>query len=97
MAKKPRRVASKRQGTPKRPSDLAGLQRIGEAFRAIRVDQGVSQEELASRAGLDRTYVSAFERGQRNCTFVSMLRIAEALRIEDPKILLSDLVRDAGF
>lgn len=39
----------------------------------------LSQEELADRAGLDRTYVSGIERGRRNPTVGVLQRIADAL------------------
>lgn len=40
---------------------------------------GVSQEELAFRCGLHRTYVGSLERGERNVAIVNIRRIAEAL------------------
>jgi transcriptional regulator with XRE-family HTH domain len=41
--------------------------------------QALSQEQLAARAGLDRTYVSGIERGKRNPSLKTADRIAEAL------------------
>ena len=49
------------------------------ALRALREERGYSQEELAERAKLDRTYISGIERGVRNPTLLSSLRIAKAL------------------
>ena len=40
---------------------------------------GISQEELADRAGLHRTYVSSIERAQRNVALKNIFRIADAL------------------
>ena len=40
---------------------------------------GISQEELADRAGLHRTYVSSIERAQRNVALENIFRIADAL------------------
>ena len=40
--------------------------RFGQAVRIIRHDQGISQEELAERCGLHRTYISDVELGKRN-------------------------------
>lgn len=42
----------------------------------------LSQEELAGRAGVDRTYIGQVERGRRNPTMVSLQRIAHALGLE---------------
>ena len=54
---------------------------FGTSVKAWRKRLGFSQEELAERADLHRTYVSDVERGARNLSLESMTRIAEALRI----------------
>lgn len=54
---------------------------VGSAFRQLRERAGISQEELAFRAGLDRTYVSGIERGRRNPSLKSMQRIAAQLSL----------------
>ena len=61
---------------------------FGRRVRALREERGWSQERLAERAGLHPTYVSSVERGERNVTLLSILRLAGALRA-DP----GDLVR----
>jgi transcriptional regulator with XRE-family HTH domain len=66
-------------------------QTFGQNVRAARVKLGLSQEELAERCGLHRTYVGSVERGERNITLVNAERIATALKVE-----LSDLVRRGG-
>ena len=55
--------------------------RFGARVRELRHDQGLSQEALAERAGLDRTYVSGVERGVRNPTLSTIERLALALGI----------------
>lgn len=50
-------------------------------LRKLREAKGYSQEELASRAGLDRTYVSGCERGVRNPSLISLEKLATALAI----------------
>ncbi len=55
------------------------LVEFGARVRAARNQLGVSQEELADRAGVDRTYVSGIERGRRNVALVNLLRLATAL------------------
>src|SRR6266567_6783547 len=51
------------------------------AVRACRGRLGISQEELAGRAGLHRTYVSDIERGARNLSLESIDKLAKALEI----------------
>lgn len=62
-----------------------------EAFaanlRKLREAKGYSQEELASRAGLDRTYVSGCERGIRNPSLASVEKLANALNIPAKEFL----------
>jgi len=52
---------------------------LGEAVRSARLARGISQEDLAARAGLDRSYMSSIERGAQNPGIVSVLRVANAL------------------
>lgn len=63
------------------------LARFGRNVRRQREAVGLSQEALAEKADLDRTYVSGIERGVRNPTLLSAARVAAALRVP-----LSDLV-----
>jgi DNA-binding XRE family transcriptional regulator len=49
--------------------------------RELRAHHGYSQEELAHRAGLHRTYIGAVERGERNITLLNAQRIADALGV----------------
>lgn len=55
--------------------------RVGANVRRIRKAQKLSQEELAHRAGVDRTYVSQIERAVKNPTVQSLDRIAVALGV----------------
>jgi transcriptional regulator with XRE-family HTH domain len=58
------------------PAHLA----FGDAIRAIRKEQGISQEALALKCGLDRSYYGAVERGERNVSLTNIIRIADALQ-----------------
>lgn len=54
---------------------------LGQAIRAARLERGVSQEELAERAAIDRSYLSSIERGAQNPGIVAMLKVAAALEM----------------
>src|ERR1700730_187306 len=54
---------------------------LGSAIRSERLVRKISQEELASRAGLHRTYVSDVERGARNPSLESVEKLAQALEL----------------
>jgi transcriptional regulator with XRE-family HTH domain len=56
-------------------------ERFGDAVRARREGLGLTQEELAERAGIHRTYLSDVERGARNVSLVNIERLAEALAL----------------
>lgn len=53
--------------------------RFGQAVRKIRHNQGISQEELAERCSLHRTYISDVELGKRNISLENIERIAISL------------------
>lgn len=55
------------------------LKSLGGAIADRRRNVGLSQEDLASHAGLHRTYVGAVERGERNITVWNLVRLCEAL------------------
>ena len=54
---------------------------IGKRVRELRNKIGISQEELADRANLDRTYITSVECGKRNISIVNIEKIAIALEI----------------
>jgi transcriptional regulator with XRE-family HTH domain len=63
--------------------------------RRLRIAAGLSQEVLAQRAELHRTYVSSVERGERNVSLKNIFRLAEALGI-DPRELLAPEKKPGG-
>lgn len=63
---------------------------FGTKVRHLRKKLGISQEELAFKTGLDRTYISGIERGERNPSLKNITKIAEALNIQ-----LSELFKES--
>lgn len=57
-------------------------------LRRLRTAAGLSQEELADRAGLHRTYISSIERGQRNISLENIFVIANALGAQPDELLV---------
>ena len=55
---------------------------FGNRVRDERQRKGLSQEELAVRAGVHRTYIGMIERAEKNITLVNIERIAVALEME---------------
>lgn len=66
---------------------MSVTKRVGANLRRVREAQGISQEDLADRAGLHRTYVSGVERGVRNPTVKVLEKIAKALKIKSSVLL----------
>lgn len=67
---------------------------VGRNVKKIRQERAWSQEELAFRSGLHRTYVSGVERGTRNPTVAVLQQLAEALEVSAGKLLNSDQISD---
>jgi transcriptional regulator with XRE-family HTH domain len=65
------------------------LRELGSRIRAQRKRIGLTQEELALVAGVDRSYFGAVERGERNVTFMVLYRLCVALRCD-----VAQLTRD---
>jgi transcriptional regulator with XRE-family HTH domain len=69
----------------KRRQDVKVL--FGRRLRELRRGVGLSQEELADLAGLDRSYVGGVERGERNISLENICKLAAAMEVP-PKTLL---------
>ncbi|RXJ73842.1 transcriptional regulator [Veronia nyctiphanis] len=67
------------------------LKPFGLHIKSLRTSLNISQEELASRSGLDRTYVSGIERGKRNVGLVNLFRLAQALDLSPSDLLSFDV------
>jgi transcriptional regulator with XRE-family HTH domain len=60
-------------------SDVRTL--FGARVRDLRKERGLSQEELAHRAGMHHTYLGGIERGERNPALLNIVRLARALDV----------------
>jgi len=58
---------------------------LGNQIREARKKKGLSQEELAFDAGVDRSYIGGIERGERNVSFLTLVKIAESLACDVAK------------
>jgi transcriptional regulator with XRE-family HTH domain len=68
------------------------LVRLGAAVRARRKAMALSQETVADYAEIDRSHMGKLERGERNVSFLNIVRIAKAIQCKP-----SDLLIDAGL
>jgi transcriptional regulator with XRE-family HTH domain len=68
-------VPPARRSKPRSPEHAA----LGEAIRTLRLEAGMSQEQLAEGAGTDLTQIGGIERGVRNPSYTTLLRLADAL------------------
>lgn len=63
---------------------------FGKNVKKYRQELGISQEELADRSNLHRTYISAIECFRRSIALENIQRIADALEVETYKLFLED-------
>lgn len=69
--------------------DLKLLKAFGESVRKFRKERDISQEELAKRSSLHRTYIGMIERGEKNISLSNIKKIAKGLEIS-----MIDLLRN---
>lgn len=65
------------------------LIKFGERVRDLRKERGLSQEQLAFKADLHRTYIGMIERAEKNITLINIEKIANALDVP-----ISDFLKD---
>jgi transcriptional regulator with XRE-family HTH domain len=70
------------------------LRIIGSNVRALRVERGLSQEQLAELADLHRNYISGIECGERNVSALNICKLADALGA-DIAALFSGVAKNA--
>lgn len=64
---------------------------FGLRVKELRLKSGLSQEALAFKAGIDRTYMTGVENGKRNVSAKNMEKIINALELPVPDFFNSDL------
>lgn len=64
---------------------------FGKRVRELRRSRSISQEEFAAKVNVHRTYIGMVERGEKNTTLLTMLRLADAL-----DITLQELIEGVG-
>ena len=75
-------------------SDIAKT--IGDRLRTYRNRVGLSQEELAEKAGVHPTYIGQLERGEKNATLESVEKVARALNLPFEVLFESIIEGDTG-
>lgn len=70
-----------------KPRECPLVEVFATRVRARRRELGLSQEQLAEKAGVHRTYVGMLERGEKNVTIYNIERIAIALSVEPASLL----------
>jgi transcriptional regulator with XRE-family HTH domain len=63
------------------------LIKFGNRVRGLRKEKEISQEELAHRADLHRTYIGMIERAEKNITLLNIEKIAKALEVKIEELL----------
>ena len=62
---------------------------FGKKVRELRKEKGYSQEELANRSGLHRTYIGMLERAEKNITLKNIEKVANALDVKINQFFIS--------
>ena len=67
------------------------LLKFGNKVRDLRINKGLSQEQLAHLSDVHRTYIGMIERAEKNVTLISIQKIAFGLGVK-----ITDLLKDDG-
>ncbi|KAE9538768.1 helix-turn-helix transcriptional regulator [Ursidibacter maritimus] len=72
------------------------LKQLGLAIKLERVRNRLSQEELAEKANLHRTYIGMVERAERNISVINLVQIAQALNVSLDQLVYGEKVKPSG-
>lgn len=79
-----------RRAQPRSPEHAA----LGSAIQRLRKEAGLSQEELADRSGIHLTHIGGLERGIRNPSYTTLVRLAGGLQTQVGRVIvLADEIR----
>ena len=62
--------------------ERAELIELGKIIKSKRELKGLTQLELAEKSGVDRNYIGMLERGERNPSYLSLIKIAKGLNLQ---------------
>lgn len=60
---------------------VSALELLGQTVRDIRMERGMTQQQLADLCGRHRTFIISIEKGRQNASALTLIRIASALRV----------------
>lgn len=63
------------------------MENFGERMQSVRKAKGITQEDLATKLSMHRTYIGLIERGERNPTIRTLYKIAKALDVSSSELL----------
>ena len=66
---------------------MRAIQRFGQQLQRLRTHRGLTQDQLALKAGLVRAYVTKLEQGEHDLTLTMLVRLAKALRVSVTELL----------
>jgi transcriptional regulator with XRE-family HTH domain len=85
-------VPPERKSTPRSPEHGA----LGDAIRTSRERLGLSQEELSAASDIHITHIGGLERGVRNPSYATLVRLARALKVKPGELVsLADEIGEA--
>ena len=89
------RFAARSNTSRVRDDEKKILLALGREIRRHRLAKGITQEDLAALAGLNRNYIGFMERAERSPRAIVIFRVAQALEIH-PSVLLAEMIWDVG-